>query len=426
MSPLLCLLAKAVQLLLLFYIIYLVFQLKTHAYLYKSTPRSIVEAEAAPGPGAAWLPTSDERSNPDVKPDGASVGATLRRKVKNAIKTRQSTPSPMISLDSLTHHSSRAPSIVLHESAAAGPGRRPSLHDQERDTTGGTGDMDPDTNGTWETNPNARRPIGPFRQISSKPWVPPVFTEMEPEPSVGSIPRVRYGIIRTNSLPGRVSFPMAHISGAPLTPHPRMPIGEVIDDADLALADGDVEEGEKPLSQVAAILLLVTTVVCVSVCAESLVDSISRLQEETGAGDMFLGLIILPIVGNAAEHFTAVTVALKNKMDLAVAVAIGSSIQIALFITPVVVLVAWALGKTMTLTFTLFETMCLFMSVFVVNFLVLDGRSTYLQGILLCGFYFIIAVMAFYFPTSAQMGSGIVGPDPGDDDPHGVNMTRFL
>lgn len=96
-------------------------------------------------------------------------------------------------------------------------------------------------------------------------------------------------------------------------------------------------------------------------------------------------------MSSAAEHVTAVTVAKKNKMDLAIGVAIGSSIQIALFITPVMVLIGWWTRKDMPLYFTLFETVTLFVATLVVNFLVLDGRSNYLEGALLCSCYFIIA-----------------------------------
>ena len=92
-----------------------------------------------------------------------------------------------------------------------------------------------------------------------------------------------------------------------------------------------------------------------------------------------------------SEHVTAVTVAAKNKMDLAIGVAVGSSIQIALFITPLVVILGWCMDKQMTLYFNLFETVSLFVAVFVVNFLVLDGKSNYLEGVLLVAAYIIIA-----------------------------------
>lgn len=124
---------------------------------------------------------------------------------------------------------------------------------------------------------------------------------------------------------------------------------------------------KKHLSRTSAVLLLLASTGLVAVCAEFLVASIDYLVENTSVSEAFIGLIVLPIVGNAAEHVTAVTVASKNKMDLAIGVAVGSSIQIALFVTPVVVLLGWALQKDMSLYFSLFETISLFVSAFIVS-----------------------------------------------------------
>ncbi|KAK3060888.1 hypothetical protein LTS18_007480 [Coniosporium uncinatum] len=97
-------------------------------------------------------------------------------------------------------------------------------------------------------------------------------------------------------------------------------------------------------------------------------------------------------------------------MDLAIGVAVGSSIQIALFVTPLVVLLGWILGREMTLFFNIFETISLFVTAFVINFLILDGRSNYLEGALLIASYVIIAVAAFFYPDSAaqsELGGSI-------------------
>jgi len=165
------------------------------------------------------------------------------------------------------------------------------------------------------------------------------------------------------------------------------------------------EEHPDNLSRVSAVILLLVSTALVAVCAEFMVDSINGLVATSSVGEIFIGLIVLPIVGNAAEHVTAITVAMKNKMDLAIGVAVGSSIQIALFITPIVVIIGWAMGRPMTLYFTLFETVCLFVSTFIVNFLVLDGRSNYLEGALLLATYVIIGLVAFFYPNSEQTSS---------------------
>jgi Ca2+:H+ antiporter len=156
---------------------------------------------------------------------------------------------------------------------------------------------------------------------------------------------------------------------------------------------------KKHLSQTSAILLLLFSTGLVAICAEFLIDSIDYLVNNSGVSQAFVGLIILPIVGNAAEHVTAVTVATKNKMDLAINVAVGSSIQIALFVTPLIVILGWIIGRDMSLYFSLFETVSLFASAFVVSLLLIDGRSNYLEGALLIAAYIIIAVAAFFYPT---------------------------
>ena len=99
----------------------------------------------------------------------------------------------------------------------------------------------------------------------------------------------------------------------------------------------------------------------------------------------FIGLVLIPIVGNAAEHVTAVIVAYKGKMDLAINVAIGSSMQIALFVTPFLVILGWIIGQPMTLHFQGFETVVFFLSVLVVNYLIQDGKSNYLEGAMCLG-----------------------------------------
>lgn len=169
------------------------------------------------------------------------------------------------------------------------------------------------------------------------------------------------------------------------------------------------ESSEPPISRTASVILLLASTALVALCAEFLVGSIEHLVESSPISEAFVGLIILPIIGIAAEHVAAVTVAAKNKMDLAIGVAIGSSIQIALFITPVVVILGWILDKDMSLFFTLFETVTLFVSTFVVNFLVLDGRSNYLEGVLLTASYIIIAVAAFFFPDGEDQNRLVFG-----------------
>lgn len=170
------------------------------------------------------------------------------------------------------------------------------------------------------------------------------------------------------------------------------------------LEEEEDDDRETPqLSLTVAILTLVISTVLVALNAEYLVDSINAVTcESNGISKTFVGLILLPIVGNAAEHFTAVTVAIKDKMDLSIGVAIGSSLQIALLVLPLVVVIGWIAGKTgMTLYFDGFQLAMLFVSILLVNYLIADGKSHWLEGLLLMMLYIIIAVAAWFYPTSS-------------------------
>ncbi|KAI0009225.1 Calcium/proton exchanger [Xylariaceae sp. FL0662B] len=176
-------------------------------------------------------------------------------------------------------------------------------------------------------------------------------------------------------------------------------------------SDDDVEQPEEEIHMnpwSAAGVLIVTTVL-VAMCADYLVDSIDSLVERAHLSRSFIGLILIPIVGNAAEHVTAVVVAVKNKMDLAMGVAIGSSIQIALFVTPFLVVLGWIMDRNMDLHFETFETVAFAVSVLVVIYTVQDGNSNYLEGAMLMVLYIIIALAFFvtpseYFTTDTTIG----------------------
>ncbi|KAG8782508.1 hypothetical protein FRC12_020731 [Ceratobasidium sp. 428] len=173
----------------------------------------------------------------------------------------------------------------------------------------------------------------------------------------------------------------------------------------------EAEEVEEPqLNVVSAILLLIVITVLVAFTAEFLVDSIDGLTAQGGISKEFVGLILLPIVGNAAEHVTAVTVSVKDKLDLSIGVAVGSSIQIALFVIPLLVIIAWGLNKPLTLLNDPFESVVLFLSVLVVNYVVSDGKSNWLEGMILMMLYVIVAVSFWYYPGSdplAALGAAV-------------------
>jgi Ca2+:H+ antiporter len=152
----------------------------------------------------------------------------------------------------------------------------------------------------------------------------------------------------------------------------------------------DLESKLPLISKTASAILLITSSLLVAVCAEFLINTVDDMVKQAAISEAFIGLIILPIVGNCAEHITAVTVAVKNKLDLAIGVSVGSAIQVGLVLTPLIVLVGWALNKEMTMYFSLFETVTLVATAFLVNFLILNGRTNFLEGSLLCACYVII------------------------------------
>lgn len=152
------------------------------------------------------------------------------------------------------------------------------------------------------------------------------------------------------------------------------------------------------LSTLESLALIAVVTVIVAFCADFLVDSIDSIVSTTGISKTFIGIILIPIVGNAAEHSTAVISAVKNKMDLAVGVAIGSSMQIALFMTPFLVILGWIVGQPMSLLFSTFETCVLFIAVMIMNYIVNDGESNWLEGAMLLSTYVIISIAFYYTP----------------------------
>jgi Ca2+:H+ antiporter len=135
-----------------------------------------------------------------------------------------------------------------------------------------------------------------------------------------------------------------------------------------------------------------------AVVSESLVGTIDPLAKSIGLSPFFVGLIVLPIVGNAAEHTSAVTMALSDRMETTMAITAGSSIQIALLVAPVLVLVSAFMGSTLDLDFNGLELITLGLIAGLYALVSLDGESTWLEGLLLGAFYLIVAAVAFFIP----------------------------
>jgi Ca2+:H+ antiporter len=142
--------------------------------------------------------------------------------------------------------------------------------------------------------------------------------------------------------------------------------------------------------------VLLACTLLVAMESELLVDTLEVATSQLGLTSLFTGVIIVPIIGNAAEHATAVTVAMKNKMDLSLSVAVGSSMQIALFVAPVLVIAGYILHQPMDLDFNPFELVAVAVSVLIANTISSDGKSNWLEGTLLLATYAVLG-FAFYF-----------------------------
>ncbi len=157
------------------------------------------------------------------------------------------------------------------------------------------------------------------------------------------------------------------------------------------------EEGEEPKwSRGKAIGVLLASTAVVALMAEFLVGSLEPAIEDLGLSELFVGLIVIPIIGNAAEHSSAILFAMRNKVDITLEIAIGSSTQIALFVAPALVFISLLVGHPMDFVFSTFEVAAVALSTILVFMISSDGRSNWLEGAQLTGAYVIMAI-SFYF-----------------------------
>ncbi len=147
-----------------------------------------------------------------------------------------------------------------------------------------------------------------------------------------------------------------------------------------------------------SLIVLVGATVLVALMSELLVEGVEYLTHQLGWTELFVGVILVALIGNAAEHLTAVIVAMKDKMDLAVNIAMGSALQIALFVAPVLVLVGFVIGRPLDLIFNLFEVAAVLVTMLIVNAITQDGESNWFEGLQLLVAYAILAVAFFFHP----------------------------
>jgi Ca2+:H+ antiporter len=148
-----------------------------------------------------------------------------------------------------------------------------------------------------------------------------------------------------------------------------------------------------------AVLLLGAATVLTVVQAEILIAALEPALETLGMSELFAGVIVIAIVGNAAEHYSAVSAAARDQMTLALEISVGSSAQIALMVAPVLVLLSYAFGEPMSLVFNAFELTAIGLSVFGIALVALDGESNWLEGTQLVGVYLILALAFYLIPA---------------------------
>ncbi len=164
--------------------------------------------------------------------------------------------------------------------------------------------------------------------------------------------------------------------------------------------------GTKGWSQTQSVLVLLGATALVALMSEFLVGAVEETAHKLGLTEVFVGVILVAIIGNAAEHSTAVMMAMKNKMDLALNIAIGSSMQIALFVAPVLVFASYVMAKRpMDLRFTTLEIVAIVVSVAVVALIAQDGESNWMEGVLLLAVYTILGLAFYSLPGGESQGA---------------------
>ena len=144
--------------------------------------------------------------------------------------------------------------------------------------------------------------------------------------------------------------------------------------------------------------MLALSTIGIVILSELLVGSVEAVVAKSGISEFFLGIILVPIIGNVAEHLVSITVAYKNKMELSMEIAVSSSLQIALFVAPILVFISLLMGNPLTLVFNPFELSALGAAVLICYFVSADGETNWLEGAALFAVYVILGLAFFIFP----------------------------
>ncbi len=148
-----------------------------------------------------------------------------------------------------------------------------------------------------------------------------------------------------------------------------------------------------------AVGMLVIATVLIAAMSEFLVGAVEPMVQQLGISELFVGIILVPIIGNVAEHVVAIEVATKNHMDLSMGIALGSSLQVALFVAPLLVFISLLFGHPLTLEFTTFEVAAMLASCFIAAHVAMDGETNWLEGVLLVSLYLVMAAGFYFLPA---------------------------
>ena len=162
--------------------------------------------------------------------------------------------------------------------------------------------------------------------------------------------------------------------------------------------EGELDEEVEHWPRSKSVVVLIAATAVVALLSEFLVGTIEAVRTTLGLTEAFVGVIVVAIIGNAAEHSTAIVMALKNKMDLSVGIAIGSSLQVALFVAPLLVFLSYLFGRPMNFEFSLPEVFAVVASVYIIFQISGDGETNWIEGVQLLSVYLILGILFFYLP----------------------------
>lgn len=172
--------------------------------------------------------------------------------------------------------------------------------------------------------------------------------------------------------------------------------------------DENTEEHEQPWSRGKSVMVLLTATAFVALISEFLVGAVEQARESLGLTEVFVGVIVVAIIGNAAEHSSAILMAMRNKMDLSLSIALGSSLQIALFVAPVLIFASYMFGRPMNLEFTIPEIVAVIASVLIAEQISSDGESNWVEGLQLLSVYTILGILFYFLPDMHAPATEII------------------